>query len=88
VGNSQTCIQNAINYLNGIGGGEIFIEAGTYICSSTITLYSNIKIFGEGIFTKLINSVASDSYLLKAEGTSASPLFNISLQDLYNNNLG
>lgn len=44
---ANTVIQAAIDALT--GGGKIFIKAGTYTLSSTISLVSNIGIIGEGI---------------------------------------
>jgi parallel beta-helix repeat protein len=35
-------IQNAINYLNGLGGGTLYFPKGTYKVTSQITLYGNL----------------------------------------------
>ena len=41
-------IQNAIDYLNSIGGGILYLEAKTYLITYTLIYYSNIKIIGYG----------------------------------------
>ena len=40
-------IQGAIDYVNGLGGGQILIKAGIYTLSESLTLYDNIKLRGE-----------------------------------------
>ena len=42
-----TDIQDAINYVNGLGGGKILILNGTYVSSANLVLYSNIVLQGE-----------------------------------------
>jgi len=39
-------IQEAIDYVNLNGGGRVFIQAGTYVQTDDITLYSNITLEG------------------------------------------
>ncbi|MBI2005563.1 MAG: hypothetical protein HYS80_02255 [Candidatus Aenigmarchaeota archaeon] len=48
-------IQQAIDYVNRIGGGNIFINAGTYVISSNLTMYSNIHLIGEDYNTTVFN---------------------------------
>jgi parallel beta-helix repeat protein len=43
-----TDIQAAIDYVHGLGGGAIFIKAGTYNLISNIEIPSNISLVGEG----------------------------------------
>ena len=40
-------IQDAIDYVNGIGGGAIFVKNGTYKQTANIVLYSDITLEGE-----------------------------------------
>lgn len=47
VTDDTTPFQNAINALNGLGGGRLYIPSGTYI-TGKLTLYSNIWLVGEG----------------------------------------
>jgi hypothetical protein len=70
-------LQDAINYVNSIGGGNILIMSGTYTISADITMYSNIKLIGEDDeaciidfngTNKRVNIVgASDNYLRNIE---------------------
>jgi hypothetical protein len=64
-----TDIQEAIDYINGLGGGTVFIKSGTYIPTSDMTLYSNITLLGEDSTNTIIN-FNSSSYRLVVEGTA------------------
>lgn len=48
VTNDAAAIQAAIDYVFSANGGEVYVPFGTYICSSTITLKNNVKIYGDG----------------------------------------
>lgn len=48
-------IQAAIVYVNSLGGGVVYLRAGTYFISSQITLYSNIFLVGEGISSTVLD---------------------------------
>ena len=67
-------IQEAIDYVNGLGGGEVRILAGTYDIDDTITTYSNIVISGEGAATLLDASAmpVGGSHKFVFSSTSAS----------------
>lgn len=41
-------IQSAIDAANDLGGGVVYLKAGTHILKSTLTLKSNVTILGEG----------------------------------------
>lgn len=45
-GADYTDIQEAINYVNGLGGGAILIRPGTYTLTDDLTLYSDILLEG------------------------------------------
>lgn len=47
VTDDTSSIQAAIDYLNGIGGGRLWLPSGTYL-TGKLTVYSNIWIVGEG----------------------------------------
>lgn len=49
--NSTQSVQTAINTLNTAGGGILHLKAGTYVITSPIVLYSNIRIEGESYST-------------------------------------
>jgi len=46
--NDTAAIQAAIDYVFSASGGEVYVPFGTYVCSSTITLKNNVKIYGDG----------------------------------------
>lgn len=49
-----TDIQSAIDYVNGLGGGEVFVREGAYTTNNNITLHSNITLHGENSSTEII----------------------------------
>jgi len=53
--NDQEEIQQAINDLNDVGGGILYLTEGTFNISGAITLYSNIRIIGSGEYTTKLN---------------------------------
>lgn len=56
-GNGSTddtaAIQAAITAANAAGGGEVFLPRGIYVCGSSLTLYSSVKLTGEGVKSSL-----------------------------------
>lgn len=54
-GGQFTDLQAAINYVNTLNGGEVFIRRGTYSLAGTINLYDNITIEGEDRTTTVLN---------------------------------
>lgn len=58
---NETGIQSAIDDCNSAGGGVVFLPAGTYTVSSTITLKSNVKLIGASRETTKINWTGSSS---------------------------
>jgi hypothetical protein len=53
---ASAAIQNALNYVASIGGGVVSVPAGTFLLTSTLTLYPKCSIIGAGfgrtIFTR------------------------------------
>ena len=80
-GGDFTNIQSAIDFVDKLGGGIIFLKKGTYKLTADITLYSNIEIIGEDNDTTIIDFDTS-SYSVKAVGTSGSHLRNIHLKNI------
>lgn len=74
-------LQAAIAYVNDLGGGTIFVKAGTYFINKQISIYSNINIIGEGpratIFD-LSNYTTNDNCFL-FEGTEVTTSGTITL---------
>lgn len=48
-------IQSAIDYVNGLGGGNILLKSGIYLPGNYLTLYSNVRIIGEDILNTVID---------------------------------
>lgn len=76
-----TNIQDAIDYVNGLGGGQILIKGGTYTQDSDITLYSNIELVGE--YGKTEIDFNETTYQMLIEGTEATGKYDIILRNLY-----
>ena len=84
VGTNSAPIKQALEYLYTIGGGEVFIENGSYYLNSVINIsQSNIKVRGEGLHTKLIPfSGASQTTLFTVKGSSTNMLTKITIEDI------
>lgn len=61
-------LQNAIDDLNAIDGGKIFLQAGTYTVDSVINIKSSIQIEGENTSTTIIDFNSTNGQF-KAAGT-------------------
>lgn len=82
VGNGDvTTIQAGIDYVNGLGGGTVYIKAGTYVLNSDITLYSNITLEGEDDDLTIID-FNNTTKIITAVGTFANRLTNIKLNNI------
>lgn len=80
---STTAIQSAINAANAVGGGVVFIPAGTYAVT-TIDLKLNVSIYGVGYASKLI-STGTGNIIRYVDGTGLAPLENVFIRDFYIN---
>jgi len=74
-------IQDAIDFVNGLGGGTIFIKAGTYTQAAQITLYSNIMLEGANPNSVIID-FNSCNYGLNITGTSGTHLENVIIKNI------
>jgi hypothetical protein len=74
VTDDTTAIQNALDYVKNIGGGEVYLPAGTYKCDSQLTLTSanGVRILGASK-----NILRTGSTIINYTGT-ASPFITIS----------
>lgn len=71
-------IQDAIDYVVGLGGGSILITAGTYeISASLVVTGNNVEIFGEGPLTILHAANGLNNSILKVMGPYTSYSRNI-----------
>lgn len=66
-GSDDACIQAAIDYVNGLGGGSVLIREGTYVISNLVTLQSNIWIFGVGDKTIIQSNRTGDLFYAISE---------------------
>jgi len=74
-------LQKAIDFVNELGGGTIFVKAGIYILTSNINLYSNIELIGEDNNTAILDFSAGD-YKIQALGSVGSRLNNIHIENI------
>lgn len=51
-------IQDAIDFVSGVGGGSIYICSGTYALPNILTIPTNVKIFGQSRETVFIDCAA------------------------------
>jgi len=80
-------IQQAINYVHGVGGGIILVKAGTYIIDSDLTFYSNICLVGEGRELTILD-FQNNEHMVMMVGTTGTHLQNIVFESLTFQNLG
>lgn len=68
-GTTDIAIQAALNYVNSLGGGEVYIKRGTYTISNNLLVYDNTKLCGSGWDTILTqaNGVNLDQMLSNAD---------------------
>ena len=77
----SAAIQAALDHINTVGGGSVYIPTGIYnVGSSRLSIYSNTKVFGNGRTSKIIATADTGSILgiLSAVGRSY-----IEIRDLY-----
>ena len=76
-----TDIQKAIDYVNGLGGGTVYIKAGTYNLTTDLIMYSNIHLVGEDTLSTILdfgnNSLTNGG--ITAIGTKVSTTGDITL---------
>lgn len=61
----DACIQAAIDYVNGLGGGSVLIREGTYILKATLTICDNVLLYGVGYKTILKADTNLNDNLIK-----------------------
>lgn len=52
-GSDDACIQAAIDYVEGVGGGSVLVREGTYTIEATLTINDNVLVCGVGYKTIL-----------------------------------
>lgn len=76
-----TDIQEAIDFINDLGGGTVFIQAGHFVIDKDIQLYSNINILGADQYTTILD-FNNTTYGLRCVGISTDRKSNISIINL------
>lgn len=74
-------IQDAIDFLNQYGGGEVRLDVGTFTLSSDITLYSGIALVGSGRDSTILD-FGGGAVGVKVIGTSGARKKNVRIKDL------
>lgn len=69
-GGAFTNLQAAIDHVNKLGGGVVFIDSGTYTLSSNLTLYSDIHLIGEDRDTTILD-LGNNNIEIQAIGDTA-----------------
>jgi hypothetical protein len=78
----QAFFQAAIDYLDSVGGGELFIPAGVYLITAPIKAKSNIFIRGTGDASQLL--VNTDIEVINSDTTNISTaIFGAEFQDFF-----
>lgn len=78
--NDHTELQNAIDYVAGLGGGIVRMTEGTYNTAATLSLYSNVILRGAGANTIIKKNV--NDHGITIEGSSGDEIENVSIEDL------
>ena len=82
-GSDDACIQAAIDYVNGIGGGSVLIREGTYTISASDSVLpkSDMIISGVGVGTilKKASSASTNSHIIYINGESNITISNMRL---------
>lgn len=73
-------IQDAIDYLNAHGGGEVRLDAGTHTLTDDITIYSGVSLVGAGRDNTILEFSSLTNGILMI-GTSSSIKKNMTLKD-------
>ena len=56
----QVIINAAIVYVNGLGGGSVFVDEGTYNLGANVALLTSVYLYGSGVATILTILAATD----------------------------
>ena len=77
-GSDNACIQAAIDYVNGLGGGSVLIREGTYLIETNIQLKSLVSMCGVGF--KTILEEAGATYILQASNKNNFSISNLKIE--------
>lgn len=77
-------IQAALNAANLVGGGMVFLPAGTYLIATSLTIYSNTRLSGSGWSSIIKVSPLIDTFAgraIKVQGADVGATYNIILDN-------
>lgn len=58
----DACIQAAIDYVSGLGGGSVLVREGSYTIENSVSIPSNINFIGTGRATKFIPTTTNPCF--------------------------
>ena len=79
-------IQDALNYVNSLGGGRILVMPGTYTISSVLTIYSDTILEGLSPVDCVINFNATTNNLVVADAAISITIANLDIRNSINTN--
>lgn len=83
VADDTTAITKALEAANSAGGGVVQFPAGTYLISSTLTLYSNVALVGDGWgTTKIKLKNASNTTIAKTSSYETTTRTNVHIEGI------
>jgi len=77
-GSDDACIQAAIDYVDGLGGGSVLIREGTYLIETNIQLKTLVSIYGVGY--KTILEEAGATYILQATNKNSFSISDLKIE--------
>lgn len=81
VADDTLAIQAALNYVNGLGGGMVYVPRGTYRTSAPLLLYAQTALIGEG---GRVTKILKTNNAVSSIGTIAAPDRLPAFSDNYN----
>ena len=79
-------IQDALDYVNRLGGGRILVLPGSYIVTSALTIYADTVLEGVGPVDCIISFNSTTSNLIVADGAISIVIANLDIRNSINTN--
>jgi len=68
VTDADTTLDSILTYLNGIGGGKLYVDSESYDCNSQHTMITDLSIIGSGEQTTIFNVTANINFFYIGAG--------------------
>ena len=78
--NDAAAIQAALDFVNSVSGGTVVFPSGTYRITSTLVLYGNTNLVGQGAAKIVLGAGITDKYMLTATGQSRITISGLQVQ--------